>query len=103
MSLLAGKSVTTCSRTQPPGKSLVLESEKLHLRFGTTPLSVPWAPRLSGFCRSSGLFVPPKWKVLASLASWLHISSFWQWKNDQLPRMGPPLPFALIGWPCVNC
>lgn len=50
----------TCSRTQPPARILVLESEKLHLRFGTTPLSVLWAPRLSGFCRSICLFVPPE-------------------------------------------
>lgn len=49
----------TCSRTQPPARILVLESEKLHLRFGTTPLSVLWAPRLSGFCKSIWLFVPP--------------------------------------------
>lgn len=58
-SWLAGKSVMTCSRTQPPFKMRVLESEKLHLRLGTTPLSVDCWPRLFGFCRSSSWFVPP--------------------------------------------
>lgn len=40
MSWLCGKSLSTCSRTQPPGKILVFESEKRHLRFGTVPESV---------------------------------------------------------------
>ncbi len=35
MSVLTGRSVITCSRTQPPGRSLVRESENLHFRFGT--------------------------------------------------------------------
>ena len=69
----------TCSRTQPgfrveevshdrgregqtscipPFRSRVLESEKLHFRFGTSPLSVDCLPRLSGFCRSICRFVP---------------------------------------------
>lgn len=59
ISWLAGKSVMTCSRTQPPGRILVFELEKLHLRLTTTPLSLLWAPKLSGFWRSSCLFVPP--------------------------------------------
>ena len=39
----------TCSLTHPPFNSLVFESEKLHLRFTTKPLSVDCLPRLSGF------------------------------------------------------
>ena len=57
----------TDSRTHPPRKILVLESEKLHLRFGTTPLSVLCWPKLSGFCRSSSLLVPPDLSSLVSL------------------------------------
>lgn len=59
MSWLAGRSVTTCSRTQPPLRMRVLESEKLHFKLGTVPASVDCWPRLSGFCRSSALLVPP--------------------------------------------
>lgn len=40
ISLLAGRSVTNCSRTQPPFSSLVFESENAHFRFTTLPLSV---------------------------------------------------------------
>lgn len=51
--------MTTCSRVQPPFNNLVLESEKLHFRLTTTPLSVDCCPKLSGFCRSRALLVPP--------------------------------------------
>lgn len=77
MSLLAGKSVTTCSRTHPPERSLVLESEKRHLTFGTTPLSVPWAPRLSGFWRSICLSVPPEdWWALNDEVNWEKVVTY---------------------------
>jgi hypothetical protein len=59
MSLLAGRSVMTCSRTQPPGSWRVLESEKRHLRFLTAPASVDSWPRLAGFSMSIALSVPP--------------------------------------------
>lgn len=67
MSVLEGRSVMTCSLTQPPLSSLVLESEKLHFKLGTTPLSVLCAPRLSGFCKSICLFVPPMLGELAGV------------------------------------
>ena len=59
MSVLDGRSVITCSRTQPPVRIRVLESEKLHFTLGTTPLSVLCWPKLSGFWRSICLLVPP--------------------------------------------
>jgi hypothetical protein len=60
MSWLWGKSLSTCSRTQPPGKILVFESPNRHFKFGTTPESVPCSPRFEGFAISICRSVPPR-------------------------------------------
>ena len=98
--MLDGKSVITCSRTQPPFRSRVFESEKLHLMFGTTPLSVLCAPRLSGFCRSSSLFVPPKITSLSEptfVCTQHNTQSIIQKGHE--PRIGAPFPFLSMGSP----
>jgi len=80
----------TCSLDQPPGKSLVWESERLHLTFGTKPLSVLGVRRWSGFWRSRALLVPPIERVISRC--------HFQYVEDTLPRIGAPLPCPLIGW-----
>jgi len=92
ISPLAGISVTTCSRVQPPLKIFVLDWLKLHFRLGTVPASVLSAPRLSGFWRSIWWFVPP--------SGWLEI--VWGFEKSYLPRIGPPLPLSPIGSPWAN-
>lgn len=99
MVVLDGRSVMTCSRTHPPLRSRVLESEKLHLMFGTSPLSVLCAPRLSGFWRSNCLFVPPE----LSISFWGSSSTDLVSDETHEPRIGAPLPFASIGSPSLNC
>jgi hypothetical protein len=84
----------TCSRTHPPLKILVLESENRHFRLGTVPASVLCSPRLEGLSRSIWWLVPPAHSQSQCWAGCLSCSD--------IPRIGAPLPFASTGCPLAK-